>query len=357
MSKSKSHLWEVEEMSDEKAIEHSRSKMARYDDKISSTVADDEPGDDSEVAESAYKSKHTLDSDEEDDIKYEKLDIDKIEGQEEAREEDFEGGTKITAFNMVEDLEDGHFDADGNFIFNKKQQEIKDAWLDNIDWGNVKNAAGDQWGVTNEEDESTLKMMGDGELINVYKKIAAILKSNETIERALKRLGKQKGLSATEERKQRWAAKKAGKEYVDEGSAILKELTGLADSLVSKGEMEAYQYTLEKLQHLIHEMEHKAVDELDMFSDLPSSSPKEATSATSDAPGAINGTEETTTGSAVSWEYKLSDSDTAEVVGPLSSEEMLKLQESGKFEEGGWARKLGTQAFYSIARLDFEIYT
>lgn len=79
------------------------------------------------------------------------------------------------------------------------------------------------------------------------------------------------GVSAAEERKRRWEAKKKGVEYVDEGGNAMKELTGLADSLVSRGEMEAYQYTVEKLQYLLRQMEHKAVDNLDIFSDQPSS--------------------------------------------------------------------------------------
>lgn len=32
---------------------------------------------------------------------------------------EFEGNTKIMPFNVEEDLEEGHFDTDGNFIFNK----------------------------------------------------------------------------------------------------------------------------------------------------------------------------------------------------------------------------------------------
>lgn len=46
-----------------------------------------------------------------------------VEGQEEC-DMDFEGTTKITAFNMKEDLEEGHFDSTGNFIFNKKEKVI-----------------------------------------------------------------------------------------------------------------------------------------------------------------------------------------------------------------------------------------
>lgn len=42
-----------------------------------------------------------------------------VEGQEDSGEEEFEGNTKIMAFNMKDDLEDGHFDTDGTFIFKK----------------------------------------------------------------------------------------------------------------------------------------------------------------------------------------------------------------------------------------------
>lgn len=52
----------------------------------------------------------------------------------------------------------------------------------------------------------------------------------------------------------------------------MKDLTGLADSLVSKGEMEAYQYTKEKLQLLSHQMDNKAADQVDMFADTPTTS-------------------------------------------------------------------------------------
>lgn len=75
------------------------------------------------------------------------------------------------------------------------------------------------------------------------------------------------GLSAAEERKKRWAAKKAGDEYIDEKNIAVKELTGLTDALVSNGEVQAYQYTLEKIQFIVQELKSKAVDVVDMFSD------------------------------------------------------------------------------------------
>ncbi|EJD75662.1 hypothetical protein LOAG_17242 [Loa loa] len=345
MAKSKVRFSEVDELTDEGALQHSRAKYARYQDDEKRN-SDEEEND--EGTRKDYQSKHTLDSDEEEEVKYNKLDVDRIDGQEEADLE-YEGNTKIMPFNMKEDLEEGHFDADGNFIFDKKETEIKDAWLDNIDWANVKADAGDQWNQKNEEDSSTTKNLGDSELKNIYEKIASMLKSNETIERALARFGKEKGLSAAEERRKRWAAKKAGKEYVNEKNFAVKELTGLTDTLVSNGEMEAYQYTLEKVQYMIQELKSKAADILDMFSDE---------TPTCSARGKSKQTSETarSTSNAVVWEYKLSNDEDAKIIGPVSSEEMMKLQGEGKFENGGWARKKGMQTFYTIARLDFEIY-
>lgn len=43
---------------------------------------------------------------------------------------------QITPFNMREELEEGHFDADGHFQWNK-DNDIKDNWLDNLDWVKV----------------------------------------------------------------------------------------------------------------------------------------------------------------------------------------------------------------------------
>ncbi len=33
--------------------------------------------------------------------------------------------------------EEGHFAKDGNFIWNKAEKDVQDAWLDNIDWVKV----------------------------------------------------------------------------------------------------------------------------------------------------------------------------------------------------------------------------
>lgn len=46
---------------------------------------------------------------------------------------DFDEGVRITPFNLDEEMEEGYFDSEGNYFINK-DKEIKDNWLDNIDW-------------------------------------------------------------------------------------------------------------------------------------------------------------------------------------------------------------------------------
>lgn len=46
---------------------------------------------------------------------------------------DYDEGVSITPFNLEEEMQEGHFDSEGNY-FIKKEQQIRDNWLDNIDW-------------------------------------------------------------------------------------------------------------------------------------------------------------------------------------------------------------------------------
>ena len=46
-----------------------------------------------------------------------------LPGQEDATL-DFDEGIKITPFNMRDEMEEGHFDSEGTFIFNKEVMQI-----------------------------------------------------------------------------------------------------------------------------------------------------------------------------------------------------------------------------------------
>lgn len=44
-----------------------------------------------------------------------------------------EGDVQITPFNMKEEMEEGHFDSEGMYHWNK-EATVRDNWLENIDW-------------------------------------------------------------------------------------------------------------------------------------------------------------------------------------------------------------------------------
>lgn len=46
---------------------------------------------------------------------------------------DYDEGVSITPFNLEEEMQEGYFDSEGNY-FIKKEEQIRDNWLDNIDW-------------------------------------------------------------------------------------------------------------------------------------------------------------------------------------------------------------------------------
>lgn len=128
----------------------SSAKHGRYTDDDDIDEKDRYGCESSATENEEFKSKHTLDSDEEEDIKYKKLDMSKVchyifyfqlifisygcdlyvvlyfssfslfqvEGQEEAADE-VKQESNIMPFNMKDDLEEGHFDSEGNFIYDK----------------------------------------------------------------------------------------------------------------------------------------------------------------------------------------------------------------------------------------------
>ncbi|XP_055957698.1 CD2 antigen cytoplasmic tail-binding protein 2 [Patella vulgata] len=229
-----------------------------------------------------FKGKHSLDSDEEDDEvdKYDVLKEDDIEGQEEATI-DFDEGVQITPFNMREEMEEGHFDKNGTYIFDKKDQ-IQDSWMDNIDWVRVKEREKNskrKMDEDSDEDDAPLDKK------HIYTEMLKILEPGEMVTKALRRLGGNKGKFQTAS--QRWKAKKlkGNKSATNESEADagnkekLLELTSLADRLISDGDMEAYELTFEKINYLLKHKNPKekvkfeipqdadSDDALDMFAD------------------------------------------------------------------------------------------
>lgn len=250
---------------------------------------------------------------------------------------------------MKEEMEEGHFDKEGTYIFGKRaKDEIKDHWLDNIDWVKVNNTqATSNENAAGNDEAMDADNPGDAEKfdsIATYKEILDIVLPGETVLKALKRLGGGKMQTASE----RWKKKKQG------GTEALKnesnkeqivKLTGLADSILSNtGNMDIYQETFEGIRFKIQQSEanssaeRKLDADLDMFGEVfdegkkdtkPNDSTDEPMSKkvrfNEDVESSTNregvGAEETNSDS-VMWEFKWENEEKAEIHGPHSTNEM-----------------------------------
>ncbi|KAF2885773.1 hypothetical protein ILUMI_20408 [Ignelater luminosus] len=295
--------------------------------------------------------KYSLDSDEEDDTGEDEniLDDNDIEGEEEGISGNI-GQERYTAFNMREEMEEGHFDKDGHFIW-KNEKEVRDNWLDNIDWQTIRpdKVENPERSLGNESDDSEEEPFRE---IEVYKEILTYMEPKETITKSLRRLGgKSKQLSSIERLKR----KKAG--ILDSNDEVT-ELTELADKVLSKtGNMDIYQETYEAIHKKIKDYEAKykpsKETELDMYADDFDTKEKQKLEQT-----AGTSTEEKTISSPdqVMWEIKR-DLKEDKIEGPYNTQQMLKWANEGYFKTGVWTRRHGEDSnFYSTNRIDFELY-
>ncbi|RXG73377.1 CD2 antigen cytoplasmic tail-binding protein 2-like protein [Armadillidium vulgare] len=325
--------------------------------------------------------KHTLDSDEEDEDeilkaqqkKYDILKDEDIDGQEDATI-DMEGETKITPFNMKEEMEEGHFDKDGFYHFKKEGEQLKDAWLDNIDWVKIKNEgdAVKKYGSDAESDsgdESSLTPIQSHQekesLIEIYEEIFPFLREGESISKSLKRLsGNTKRLTSAE----RWKLKKQGKLPSENGGNMdeFLKLTELINKVILKGNMDIYQETYEMIRLKIERFRKPATSEplMDMFSDdVKSAKDSQNVSADKDSHNAspdkeLENSEKKDTFDEVKWEFKWENNDEADTHGPFTTQQMIKWKESDYFKKGVYVRKTSEQSgpWYLSSRIDFDLY-
>ena len=314
--------------------------------------------------------KHSIDSDEEDEDRkeherFDKIHEDDIEGQEDETVT-LDGEIKVTPFNLKEEREEGEFSKDGNFVWNKKD-EIKDAWLDNIDWVKIKLKSQAENDKQEDEDDAEDEAQMAYNEVNNYKQMLQMMRPGESVAKTLRRLG---GGKAAMSASQRWKKKKAGAQEdpnEKENKEKMLKLTGLADGILTRsGNMEIYEETYESIMHKMKSEEKKVApatdipegvdddDALDMFADSLDDK-KETTSAESKFEPAKTTADAPILSDEVQWEFKWKEDD-EEVHGPHSSQAMLDWQESGYFSDGVLVRKLGTQDFRDGKRIDFDLY-
>ncbi|XP_038845266.1 CD2 antigen cytoplasmic tail-binding protein 2-like [Salvelinus namaycush] len=347
---------------------------------------------------SRFKGKHSLDSDEEDEeedgdkssSKYNILASDDVEGQEGATI-DCDEGVPITPFNLDEEMQEGHFDSEGNYYV-KKDEEIRDNWLDNIDWVKIreqptkrkkkglaakrrrrvgdedeaeeekqreeKQADSDEEEDMEEEKEPVEDPLASYSQHQLTEAVLELLLPGETVAAGLRRLG---GLGGRKKGKQREENGKA--EETNRDTEKLDRLTALADRLVGSGVFEIYQQTYEKLAYTLKgKSQQQSVerslngeeeeDELDMFADKIDEKHSVKAPDKEDQDDEIVSDE-------VMWEYKWDTEENSELYGPFSSQQMQGWVDEGYFKDGVYCRRIeqGSAQFYNSKRLDFDLYT
>lgn len=286
---------------------------------------------------------------------------------------------------MKEELEEGHFDGDGHFQWNKDSEKpITDHWLDNLDWVKIKKLDDHkkQWKAENtaegsgggggggladsssdSEDDVNDESLKKFDVIAAYRRILELMQPKETIQRTLQRLGKKSAKISSIERFRR---KKAG--IIDEDAALVTEITELTNKILTKlGNMNIYEETYEEIAKKFSSKlkgggelnlattNATADDALDMYADdFDTKEQQRMDTENSGESSKINETEHDD--NEVQWEYKWKMDDT-ELHGPFKTEQMQKWVDDGHFKDGVFVRKCGTDSqFHSSNRIDFELY-
>lgn len=241
---------------------------------------------------------------------------------------------KLDAFNMKSEMEEGRFDDSGNFIRKAKEADaVHDKWLEGVSRKDMKRA---KEAMEQREVEARERMKADDAISTseVLSTLIGCLERGESILEALARLGGGKKKTTTAKknswREKRKAAKEAkaedgmdmdqaqaqaskGKEPEDPAEQKRKEavekITGAADVLLTRGQLEVYDETKESLMR-----QYKRETGEDWVE------PRREES----------GSEEV----AKMWEYRWTDGrDGGEVYGPFGGAEMKSWNEHGFFGE------------------------
>ncbi|KAJ1858288.1 hypothetical protein GGH12_001223 [Coemansia sp. RSA 1822] len=183
--------------------------------------------------------------------------LDEVEGQELSSVTRTETGdaqeTKIEAFNMRDDLEDGSFDASGTFVWNKRDpQSYQDEWLNDVSHDTMQRARESQSKHQSEQHmraanaEQQWSLIGDDDLALA---IINMLQPRETVFAALARIGNT-GAKSKKNKKKKWGKKEMDPEDMEKERVRkqgIERLTELADQAMARGMPGVYDDSYEQM--------------------------------------------------------------------------------------------------------------
>lgn len=241
------------------------------------------------------KYKNTLESDEEDDeVEAEKRNRLKVLNLKHREKKTIimDGGIEVTPFNMRDEMEDGHFDRTGNFIFDKPEQKRKrlgpgtddddseeDAWADSVDnlpvytpnkdKSSIDQVSASTSGVkrkheqvdSDEDDGGPSSFMADepngqnraasvANSIDRYKKIVSFMLPDETVQKTIQRLGKNVPRGRQFKTKANNTNSDAAKKALED-KANLDKFIELAHNIMETVDLKIYEKTYEQIRLIL----------------------------------------------------------------------------------------------------------
>jgi CD2 antigen cytoplasmic tail-binding protein 2 len=231
---------------------------------------------------------------------------------------------KLDAFHLRNDLEEGDFDEEGNFIRNAEDEMAhQDTWLEGISSKSIKKAKEAHESRIQSEPLETFEPKSD-----TLVKLVPLLQPAETPMEALQRLAPK-----------RPARKKhATTKTVVDGLHNQEELgrkqdvetiTGCCEKLLDGGVQNAYELSREELSRMYQRETGETVPDLKRKRDSDS------------AP-------------TVEWEFQWEGAD--QVYGPYPTAHMIEWQEAGYFDERARIRQVGESEYTNYSNVNFQRY-
>ncbi|EGP85316.1 unnamed protein product [Zymoseptoria tritici ST99CH_1A5] len=244
---------------------------------------------------------------------------------------------RLDAFNLKGEEEEGKYDESGNFVRKAMDPDsINDNWLDGLSKKDMKKAKEAQ--EKREEDRRRKAIEDDAVLTSdILSTLISHLDTGETPLEALQRLNKHK---PKETKVPKWKKKKQQKDAMDIDDApatgdsqsdpaeearrkLVESITGAADALYSRGQLEIYEAEREVL---MRQYRRETGDDWR-------------------APATTNGSADDTS----TWEYRWSDGrDGGTINGPYDGPTMSAWNDAGYFGEGVEFRKVGEPEWDSV---------
>lgn len=238
---------------------------------------------------------------------------------------------KLEGFNLRDDLEDGNFDEDGNFIRNANDENAhQDQWLENISKSEIKKARLAHSQRQNEEESSI-------EVVEVSSDLMIRLMDNlqigESPLEALQRLNKlRKTHSKLKGSKRR--SKDMSKEDQENEAKIkskIEDITHCADTLLQKNMSSIYEMSREEIAREYGKLTGESYTLKRKRSRSPDNSD--------------------TISDSIKWEFKWDGSD--DIYGPYDSPTMKAWFDQQYFDERAKIRQVGSTEFLQYDQVKF----